>query len=272
MIRFVVHPEKILVESNEDGFLIENVKAICSTGESSKSENKDVTSSPEGYIGEKGIGFKSVFKIAKRVKVQSGAFSFAFEYEDHLGSDGLGMVTPLDAEPEELPSDIKTRISLTLLESIASEAQFSKLFQVADPLLLFLNTLERIEVQKRFTTEACIITYTYAEDDDGEVTLRKTIKIGNGLPVGETTQYRLHTMDVTDLPIDHDRTRRESASISLAFPLDESGKPSRSKLKHDIFAYLPMARVGFPVSLDYHLLSGIFQFYSLYFPHYHHQI
>lgn len=50
-----------------------NVRAICSTGESTKTNTS-------GYIGEKGIGFKSVFKAASKVHIQSGPFSFFFEH------------------------------------------------------------------------------------------------------------------------------------------------------------------------------------------------
>ena len=59
-LKVIVSPNTIVIESNEDGFEEANVRAICSVGESTKK-------STQGYIGEKGIGFKSVFKIASRV-------------------------------------------------------------------------------------------------------------------------------------------------------------------------------------------------------------
>src|SRR5213075_1003116 len=78
---FVVSKAKIEIESNEDGFSVPNVAAICNVGKSTKY-------GVYGYIGEKGIGFKSVFKIARRVHVQSEPYSFAFDYDQDLPDSG----------------------------------------------------------------------------------------------------------------------------------------------------------------------------------------
>jgi sacsin len=47
----------LCIFNNEVGFDEENIKAICAVGHSTKSKK-------QGYIGEKGIGFKSVFIMA----------------------------------------------------------------------------------------------------------------------------------------------------------------------------------------------------------------
>ena len=47
-----------MVLNNEDGFKYENVESICTVGESTKKKYKQM-----GYIGEKGLGFKSVFQV-----------------------------------------------------------------------------------------------------------------------------------------------------------------------------------------------------------------
>lgn len=90
-LSFSLYPDRIVLDSNEDGFSKEHVKAICSTGDSTKT-------AAEGYIGEKGIGFKSVFKVAKKVHIQSEPYSFSFEHTRDSSDDGLGMVTPLDED------------------------------------------------------------------------------------------------------------------------------------------------------------------------------
>ncbi|GAB1197743.1 hypothetical protein APSETT444_007046 [Aspergillus pseudonomiae] len=84
-ISFRVYPDRIIVECNEDGFRTEDLSAICSVGESSKAAS-------HGYIGAKGIGFKSVFMAAWKVHIQSGNFSFHFKHR--IGDLGLGMVLP----------------------------------------------------------------------------------------------------------------------------------------------------------------------------------
>ena len=60
------------IDRNETGFQPSNVDTICNIGQSTK------TNRASGFIGEKGIGFKSVFKIAKSVWVNSNSYSFKF--------------------------------------------------------------------------------------------------------------------------------------------------------------------------------------------------
>jgi hypothetical protein len=85
-ISFEVYPDRIVVECNEDGFTARDLSAICTVGESTKSAS-------HGYIGAKGIGFKSVFIAAWKVHIQSGHFSFFFQHKK--GDLGLGMVLPV---------------------------------------------------------------------------------------------------------------------------------------------------------------------------------
>ena len=113
-LNFLIDRDKIVIDSNEDGFLEENVEAICKVGASTK---KGV----RGYIGEKGIGFKSVFKIASRVRVQSGPFSFSFNCGGN-DEDGMGMVTPFNDIYEDLSGDVRTRFTLTLKNDIGFES------------------------------------------------------------------------------------------------------------------------------------------------------
>ena len=70
-VSFHVYHRRIVVECNEDGFTQENLKAICDVGKSSKTGT-------QGYIGEKGIGFKSVFMVAWKVHIKVGRFLVLF--------------------------------------------------------------------------------------------------------------------------------------------------------------------------------------------------
>ena len=63
-LSFIAERQRLVVVNNEAGFLPEHVAALCSAGESSK-KNKT------GYIGEKAIGFKSVFKVTDAPEVHS---------------------------------------------------------------------------------------------------------------------------------------------------------------------------------------------------------
>ncbi|KAK4991259.1 hypothetical protein LTR66_006591, partial [Elasticomyces elasticus] len=59
------------IGSNEVGFSKSNVESICRIGNSTKK----VQEKQKGYIGEKGIGFKSVFKVADLVWITSGYYA-----------------------------------------------------------------------------------------------------------------------------------------------------------------------------------------------------
>ena len=56
-LTFIVQEKGIVVLNNEMGFSAENVRALCDVGNSTK------RGCSTGYIGKKGIGFKSVFRV-----------------------------------------------------------------------------------------------------------------------------------------------------------------------------------------------------------------
>lgn len=64
---------KLITEYNEVGFSRENIRSLTAIGESTKKRliNRDF-----GTIGEKGVGFKSIFSVASEVKIYSGEYSF----------------------------------------------------------------------------------------------------------------------------------------------------------------------------------------------------
>ncbi len=77
---FVLKKENKLLytEYNECGFTQKNVRAITAIGESTK---QLLTTNHLKEIGEKGIGFKSVFGIADEVMIHSGDFFFSLKAE-----------------------------------------------------------------------------------------------------------------------------------------------------------------------------------------------
>lgn len=70
-VRFDINSNQIVLKYNEAGFSPFNVFAITGIAEAAKNISAD-----KNEIGEKGIGFKSVFGVADRVHIRSGWFSF----------------------------------------------------------------------------------------------------------------------------------------------------------------------------------------------------
>ena len=245
-LHFHLYPDKIVVESNEDGFTKENVEAICKTGDSTKSTT-------EGYIGEKGIGFKSVFKVAKKVHVQSGYFSFVFVYDKDSEDDGLGIVTPLDGEYEtDLKIDVRTRITLTLLEPDKFISLVGEFLAIPDSLLLFLTRLTTLEVTVHHKgSDPYNVKYRHEKIDGGEKA--RIIKTATG-KMQETKDFYIQKNLVSNLPPDRAReyTNEEGvvvainkAQIVLAFPVDQNNNPIMEN--QYTYAYLPIRQVGFNV-------------------------
>ncbi|KAK4235362.1 hypothetical protein C8A03DRAFT_36794 [Achaetomium macrosporum] len=250
---FAVHPRHIIVECNEDGFTKNDLEAICTVGRSTKSANY-------GYIGAKGIGFKSVFIAAWKVHIQSGHFSFYFKHDK--GDPGLGMVTPIwEDGAEELPSPL-TRMTLYLhdkgdpselehLRSIISE----QLSALQPTCLLFLRNLKQIRV-----------TF-YGED--GQLKRARQFRLGDGIDHhsvfletvitngrGEETTEKRHyhvtrhlarnlaRSENRDLPGAENHPESSSrAEVVLAFPLTEYSQPIIER--QEVFAFLPLRESPF---------------------------
>lgn len=79
MISFSIHEEYLEIVYNEVGFTTDDVIAITGTGASTKKADKFAANS---FIGEKGIGFKSVFALAKEVHIESGPWQFKLSKEN----------------------------------------------------------------------------------------------------------------------------------------------------------------------------------------------
>eukprot|EP00928_Gymnodinium_smaydae_P034330 TRINITY_DN24356_c0_g1_i1.p1 TRINITY_DN24356_c0_g1~~TRINITY_DN24356_c0_g1_i1.p1 ORF type:complete len:266 (-),score=35.07 TRINITY_DN24356_c0_g1_i1:23-730(-) len=139
-------------ESNEAGFTMADVAAICDISASSKRK-----SSSGSTIGCKGIGFKSVFTVSDHPHVLSQSFTFAFDVKGPLGK--LGYVTPTWLTQEDiaaLPAEVRKAhaAGLTVLYlplkrvTLAADIQqeMEHLASQGRATLLFLKQLETIEL------------------------------------------------------------------------------------------------------------------------------
>jgi HSP90 family molecular chaperone len=242
---FLVSRDRIVIDLNEDGFNEANIRAICSIGASTKSNS-------QGYVGEKGIGFKSVFRVAHKVHIQSGFFSFAFEYRIERDATGLEMVTPIVQEHADLPNGVGTRISLDVLENYDMEDLFQQFEELPSTLLLFLRKLKVLEFRlKRSQNHVVKTSYRLESDPDSKwLTVHK--RAGS-----ESTEVRFMTFreTITDMPEDKFRMFKRSedselerisnAEVVLAFPVDEDDEPIIED--QDVFAFLPLRPAGFKV-------------------------
>lgn len=253
-ISFKVHPNRIVVECNEDGFRIKHLNAICAVGQSTKSDRY-------GYIGAKGIGFKSVFIAAWKVYIQSGNFSFYFKLEKD--DPGLGMVRPIWQDTDEELPDNLTRMTLYLheegdpddLEHLRTTI-FKQLEDLQETCLLFLNHLEEIRIAFYDESGALEMEKTFEADESGDYHrhLETITRARDGEETRSSRIYHVTKHSATGLAGSNNREAQETeegrvasstAEVVLAFPLSEDFEPV-VEFQH-VFAFLPVRQGDFKV-------------------------
>ncbi|KAJ5189913.1 hypothetical protein N7472_008927 [Penicillium cf. griseofulvum] len=251
-IAFHAFSDRIVVECNEDGFTKENLSAICSVGESTKAAS-------HGYIGAKGIGFKSVFIAARKVEIQSGNYTFYFKHD--RADLGLGMVLPVWQDVGDSIPDSLTRITLHLHQrGDPDEIQhlhqtiFRQLNDLEETCLLFLRNLKEIRVSfyngdakfqesKRFylkgdsSWKVSLNKESVEKDGKESVQFRDyyvSRYMGNGLPKSENRE----------LPATAEAQRASAqAETVLAFPATQDNCPILEP--QSVFAFLPIRKTTF---------------------------
>jgi hypothetical protein len=131
-LTFFLLPDKIIAKSNQLGFMEDNVDAICNIGDTTK-ESEII------LIGEKGIGFKSVFRITNNPEIFSNNYRFRFNNKTYIIPEWIPTI------PDYVDSGL-TNVVLPLSkpENLKVE-KFDEL--VKTPVLVFLNKLKVIEIK-----------------------------------------------------------------------------------------------------------------------------
>jgi hypothetical protein len=263
-VAFRVHPNRIVIECNEDGFTRQNLTAICDVGQSSKS-------SSQGYIGEKGIGFKSVFMAAWKVHIQSRNFSFEFIHRPE--DSGMGMITPIwqDMRDSNIPF-ASTTITLYLHDYKDPEKHdrerkiiHEQLHELQDTLLLFLRKLRTIEVsfydEKGHQTECTTDTRSQIENSNIALIERKCTNSTNNrrgiYHIHKHIARKLARSENRDLSVAEEASGSFATSeIVLAFPVTEDSIYAVPIVQpQEVYAFLPVRQMGFNVSSNFsHLL------------------
>ncbi len=241
-LSFSAEKTRLLVVNNELGFRPENVAALCSAGESSK-KNKT------GYIGEKGIGFKSVFKVTDAPEIHSNGYHFRFDRADP--KDLLGYVVPHWKEPEVALDNRATTLVLPARPGKPFPADLLK--DLDATLLLFLEKIRQLEVK----TEGELLRHT-REDNGSVTTLTSFHKPSGGAPRKEVKSFfRMRaTYDFSKIK-EPKREGINDTDLLLAFPLSATGEAEPDP-NSPTYAFLPIRDFGFPfcIQADFVLISS----------------
>lgn len=224
-IKFIILHDILVIQNNEKGFNEENVWALCGIGGTTKT-NKTL-----GYIGEKGIGFKSVFMVSNEPHIYSNGFQFEFKYDKN---NPVSIIIPywVDSVPD-LVDLTETNIVLPLKEGVKEEirAYFEK---INPSFLLFLRKLKRIDILDATQDKHKIIE---RYDHGAKVRIEYGERISNWRLVRKISQVPEHVEEERRKDI------RET-EIILAFPLNDDETANATK-EQDVFAFLPIRKYGF---------------------------
>jgi hypothetical protein len=229
-LSFSYKPGCLRIDCNEVGFDASNVAAICGVSQSTKSGK----SSDGEFIGEKGIGFKSVFKVADAVWIASNEFTFKFDR-----TRPLGVITPLWEEFPEQTESSGTSIFLQLSTSYDEQNLIKELYEFDSNLLIFLRRIKEINIDVNCAEKSLrkkqIRKTQYEQESD------RVIVLETG---ADSLEYLIRTHIVEDLPQEVRRKGWTETKILLAFPLP--AKDEKPVLKpQNVYAFLPIRNYGF---------------------------
>jgi hypothetical protein len=113
--------------------------------------------------------------VSSKVYINSGPFSFFFEHGP--GDSGLGMITPVYCEHEEILEEPLTRITLTLLDKLDREDLKNQFRDLPGTILLFLEKLKRITINEYDAVGTLSESVTYnrnsSNSEHGTTTLER---------------------------------------------------------------------------------------------------
>ncbi|RKK68400.1 hypothetical protein BFJ69_g13644 [Fusarium oxysporum] len=219
-------------DCNEVGFTFKQLDALTRVGQSTKAATIDNSKS---CIGEKGIGFKSVFKVADVVHVASGFYEFKFDRNARIG-----MILPITSQ---FPTADRVVDHTQFLLELNSQSDYDvikeELNNIEPDMMLFLRNLDQVHISigglnKRYRRKITRLDPRY----DGE-----TVKIsaqGDGVT---SKEYIVHRYTVKKLPPVPQREGINSSKVVIAFAADNEATPVFTTQK--VFAFLPVDDFGF---------------------------
>ena len=225
---------RLEILSNERGFEPEDVAAICDAAQSTKARKANT-------IGEKGIGFKSVFAVAYKVRIRSKAYLFELDTSNPAFQQ-LGMIIPtwIPYQLSEMP-EYGSVITLHLRDSSLWQTLRDHLCNVDFSFLLFCNRLRTIAATfhpangfSSILTQGCTTFST-------NIQRSTTIKDNKVFVV----DHFVHEFMVEYMPKEEKRPGVPQTKIKMAFPYQDFP----IVMSQQTYAFLPVQSFGFQASL-----------------------
>ncbi|XP_050219980.1 protein NO VEIN [Mercurialis annua] len=236
-LTFILQESGIVVLNNEEGFSAQNIRALCDVGNSTKK------GSGAGYIGQKGIGFKSVFRVTDAPQIHSNGFHIKFDISE--GQIGFVLPTAVPACNVDLFSRLvsgeagqkstrhwNTCMLLPFRSKLSEETAMKMFSDLHASLLLFLHRLQ------------CIMFRNMLKDT--LFVMRKEILENGIVRVYCGKDKMTWLVSSQKLQAHVSRPKVQSTEIALAFTLEESdsGVYYPRLDQQPVFAFLPLRTYG----------------------------
>ena len=229
--------------NNELGFEKENIDSICSVGASTKKKK-------DGYVGEKGIGFKSVFTVTAEPHLFSNGYQIKFKEKDEEAK--LSYILPywVDNLPTIVQQKKMTTSLLLPLKHGQKEKIIRDLARIQPETILFLTTLESLNIEIESTQQSIVLVRDHSGDPYVDLLIKE------GEEDEKLDNYYLFKKSIA-VPPDLNEPKREDVvdrELTLAFPLNDERRSTGT-----VFAYLPTeVESGFPflVNADFLLTAN----------------
>ena len=226
----------LVISNNETGFSESNMEAMCSIGSSFKDKLK-------GYIGEKGIGFKSVFKVTKSPYIYSNGYQVLFQ--DEINEIGLGYIVPewVENVPKVATID-HTTIILPLNNGKVGFSEVSRMMKEFTPeTILFLSKIRQL----RFFVEGeydISISKSVEKEHVVNLTISTTVDEQTSVIHKEHLLYTKNILRPADLLVEG-REEVLDRDVTISFPIGNTANDGA------IYAYLPvLENTGMPFILN----------------------
>ncbi len=240
------------MSNNEKGLRTQDVLAICSLAVSTKTLQQE-------QIGEKGVGFKSVFAASNQPMLISHAWRFRFLVS---GLDAMSYITPLWLADQDIPDCISNQISthsqdtflyLPLkLQAHTSEAEafLDQVTTAADPCILLnmrhLKVLEIIDkrqskvtlIERQFMGPTKLKEHASVTFEDFSF-INLTGSVIKLCTSSEFNTFRVYTCYI-DVPTSIEQRRSPRTRLILAFPCEND-----YCLTNTVYTGLPVCDLGF---------------------------
>ncbi|KAK1591130.1 hypothetical protein Q3G72_002764 [Acer saccharum] len=232
-LTFILQESGITVLNNELGFSARNIRALCDVGNSTKQ------GSGAGYIGQKGIGFKSVFRVTDAPEIHSNGFHVKFD----ISEGQIGFVLPTVVSPCNIAmlsrmaskdpilldnscwnTCIRLPFRSKLSEGIIISNIVAMFSDLHPSLLLFLRRLQ------------CIVFRNML--NDSLIVMRKEM-VGNGIIKVSCGEEKMTWFVASK------KLQAETTEIAIAFTLQETNGNYCPLLdQQPVFAFLPLRTYG----------------------------